>query len=517
MFKRIFRPLTLAVCLCLMAATAFAAAPKYVFYFIGDGLGPTQRMAAEFYYKMETGDPDARLVMNTFPDSALVTTYSDNTLITDSAAGGTALACGYKTTNGYVAKLPDGTDIKTIAEAAKEKGYSVGIVTSTRLTHATPASFTAHNTDRNAANDIAVDQADSGFDFFAGGGYRHYVAKNNPEGLKSKRKDDVDVVKMFADQGYKTFVGDSKRDAFRAYKPGKGDKVFAALTYSHLPYEIERRNSDLKTNKYPSLSELTGKAIESLSVQEKPFFLMVEGGRIDHAAHAHDPASTIMDTIAMDEAVKLAYEFYKKHPEETLIVTAADHETGGVGLGISMDSKGYFLNLKALNKVKVSAEDNLNGYYNKLAAKESDLGKRHAAFIKYVEENWGLTDRTPAEDKILADAMKVQDKNQSLEKKDKVLYGYSYTPTMVAVTDLLSQRTRVFWTSFVHTGTFIPASSIGAGADRFNGFIDNTDIPNRIAEVMGVELSTLKKADSKALLGETFGPQEKYSKIPYNK
>ncbi|WP_319759764.1 alkaline phosphatase [Maridesulfovibrio sp.] len=517
MVKKIIRPLILAVCLAMIAVTAFAAAPKYVFYFIGDGLGPSQRMAAELYNKMEKKDAEAHLVMNTFPQSALVTTYSDNTLITDSAAGGTALACGYKTTNGYLGKLPDGTDIKSIAEAAKDKGYAVGIVTTTRLTHATPAAFSAHNTDRNAANAIAVDQADSGYDFFAGGGYRYFVAKNNAQGLKSKRKDDVDVVKMFADQGYKTFVGDSTRDAFRAYKPKKGEKVFAALTYSHLPYEVERRNSKLTVNKLPSLSELTGKAVESLSAQEKPFFLMVEGGRIDHAAHAHDAASTILDTLAMDEAVKIAYDFYKKHPEETLIVTAADHETGGVGLGISMDSKGYFLKLKSLENVRVSAEDNLNKYYNKLAQKVSDLKTRHASFIAYVEKEWGLTDRTESENKVLADAMDVQDKNQNLPEEKKVSYGYSYTPTMVAVTDLVSQRARISWTSFVHTGTFIPATSIGVGSEKFNGFIDNTDIPNRIAEIMEVKLSDIKHTDSKALLGKTFGPQKKYSKIPYNK
>ncbi|NDV24461.1 alkaline phosphatase [Desulfovibrio sp. JC022] len=517
MLRRIVRPLVLAVCLAMVAATAFAGAPKYVFYFIGDGLGPTQRMAAELYNKMEKNDADAKLVMNTFPQSALVTTYSDNTLITDSAAGGTALACGYKTTNGYVGKLPDGTDVKSIAEAAKDKGYAVGIVTSTRLTHATPASFSAHNPDRNAANEIAVDQADSGFDFFAGGGYRQYVAKDNAQGLKSKRKDDKDVVKMFADKGYKTFVGDSTRDAFRAYKPKKGEKVFAALTYSHLPYEVDRRNSKLTENKLPALVELTEKAVQSLDAQDKPFFLMVEGGRIDHAAHAHDPTSTILDTIAMDEAVAVAYEFYKKHPEETLIVTAADHETGGVALGISMDSKGYFLNLKELEKVQVSAEDNLDKYYNKLCKKESDLKKRHAAFIAYVEKQWGLTDRTPSEDKILADAMVVQDKNQHLPADKQTNYGYAYTPTMCAVTDLISQRARMFWSSFVHTGTFIPATSIGVGAERFTGFIDNTDIPNRMAEVMEVKLSDIKHTDSKALLGDTFGPQTKYSKIPYNK
>ncbi len=517
MLKRIIRPLTLTICAVLLAATAFAGAPKYVFYFIGDGLGPTQRMAAEYFHKMEVKDPEAKLTMNSFPSSALVTTFSDNTLITDSAAGGTALACGYKTTNGYIAKLPDGTDIKTLAEAAHDNGYAVGIVTTTRLTHATPASFSAHNTDRNAANEIAVDQADSGFEFFAGGGYRQYLPKDNALGLKTKRKDNKDVVKMFADQGYTTFVGDSSRDAFRAFKPKKGDKVFAALAYSHLPYEVERRHSTLKENKIPALSELTEKAVETLSVQDKPFFLMVEGGRIDHAAHAHDPMSTILDTIALDESIRVALEFYKKHPKETLIVTAADHETGGVALGISLDSKGYFLNLKELQKVNVSAEDNLDRFYNKLAKKEANIEKRHAAFIDYVEKHWGLTDRTPAENKILTDAMNVQDANQSLPKAEKTRYGYSYTPTMVAVTDLVSQRARVFWTSFVHTGTYIPASSIGVGAERFNGFIDNTDIPTRIAKLMNVELSTIRKHDSKALLGKTYGPQEKYAKIPYNK
>ena len=517
MFKQMIRPLGMALGFTLVAATAFAATPKYVFYFIGDGLGPSQRMAAEYYYKMETGNPEAKLVMNSFPQSALVTTYSDNTLITDSAAGGTALATGYKTTNGYLAKLPDGRDVKTLAEAAQEEGYAIGIVTSTRLTHATPASFSAHNPDRNASNEIAVDQADSGFDFFAGGGYRHFVPKNNPMGLKSKRKDGADVVKMFADQGYRTFVGEDARDDFRAYRPKKGEKVFAALAYSHLPYEVKRRNSDLTENRIPALSELTEKAIDSLTAQEKPFFLMVEGGRIDHAAHAHDAKSTILDTIALDRAIAKAFDFYKKHPKETLIVTAADHETGGVGLGISLDQKGYFLNLENLDKITVSAEDHLDRFYNKLAKKESNLDKRHATFVKYVEEKWGLTDRTASEDKILRDAMDVQDKNQSLPKKEKTLYGYSYTPTMVAVTDLVSQRARVFWTSFVHTGTYVPASAIGVGAEAFNGFIDNTEIPKKLAKLMDAELSTVKVDSSKALLGDTTGPQKKVSQIPYNK
>ena len=492
------------------------SAPKYVFYFIGDGLGPSQRQAAEYYYKMETGDSNAKLIMNRLPFVALVTTYSNNTLVTDSAAGGTALACGVKTTNGIIGKLPNGDNVTSLTQAAIKKGYATGIVTTTRLTHATPAAFTAHNMSRNNADEIAVDQLNSGVDFYAGGGYRYFAAKNNTKGLKSKRKDNRDVVSEFKAKGYKTFVGDNNRDAFRDYKPSKGDKVFAALAYSHIPYEVERRNSDLKENKIPSLKELTSKAVETLYKQDRPFFLMVEGGRIDHACHAHDVKSVVLDTIAFDHAVGVAYDFYKKHPKETLIVTAADHETGDIGLGISLDKYGYFLKLKELDKVTDSAEDGLNHKYNKLVKAYPNPEERHKAFIRYAEEKWGLTDRTPGEEKELIDSMLVQDKNQSLKKDKKIRYGYDYTPTMVSVTNIVSHRARISWTSFVHTGTVIPASAIGVKSEMLAGFIDNTDIPKRIAKIMNIELSNVDASSSKALLGSTTGPQEKVSVIPYN-
>jgi alkaline phosphatase len=516
MFKKFRSVLLTSVCLLAMTGMSFAAStPRYVFYFIGDGLGPSQRQAAEYYYKMETGDKNAKLTMNSFPVAALVTTHSNNTLITDSAAGGTALASGIKTINGMIGKLPDGTNVPTLTEAAIKQGYATGIVTTTRLTHATPAAFTAHNVSRNNANAIAVDQLNSNVDFFAGGGYRYFVAKNNPEGLKSKRKDDRNLVKEFKGKGYTTFIGDDARDAFRNYDPQKGDKVMAALAYSHIPYEVARRNSELTKNKILSLAEMTEKAVTMLDKQEKPFFIMVEGGRIDHACHAHDATSAILDTIAFDEAIRVAYEFYKKHPEETLIVTAADHETGGIGLGISMDKYGYFLKLKELGNVTVSAEDNLNKKYNKMVKKIADVSKRHNTFIAYAEAKWGLTDRTAAEDKELRGSMVTQDNNQALSPEEKTLYGYAYTPTMVAVTNIISQRARISWTSFVHTGTVIPASAIGFKSELFAGFIDNTDIPKTFAKIMNANLSATGMAASEALLGETVGPQKKASLIPY--
>jgi len=507
--------LLLSAAFLLITSAAFAAAPKYVFYFIGDGMGPVQRQAAQYFHKIETGNPDARLLMNSFPISALVTTHSANTLITDSAAGGTALATGFKTTNDMVSKLPDGTDVKTIAEAARDAGYAVGIATTTRITHATPAAFSAHNVHRDNENEIAVDQLNSGFDYLAGGGYRNFVAKNNAEGLKSKRKDDRDLVAEFKAKGYTTFIGEKNRDAFRAYKPKKGDKVLAPVSSSAMDMEIDRRNSSETENAMPSLAELTAKGIEVLAAQEKPFFMMVEGGRIDYAAHCNDAAGTIWDTLALDEAIAKAYEFYKKHPEETLIVVAADHETGGMAMGISLDSKGYFLKLNELFKVKASAEDVLMYVYPQMVKDYPDVAQRQKAYLGYIADKFGLADLNARERKIIESAMAVEDKNQGLPEEKQTTYGYAYTPTMIAVSHVVSERARISWTSYVHTASVITLSAEGKGAEQFAGFKDNTDLPRIMAKLMNAKLSTFERTPSAALLGETTGPSKKYSEIPY--
>lgn len=516
--KNVIRSVVLSVSLALVApAISAAAAPKYVFYFIGDGMGPAQRQSAEYFHKIETQNPEAKLLMNSFPTSALVTTHSDNTIITDSAAGGTALATGFKTTNGAIAKLPDGTDIITIAEAARDAGYAVGLATSTRITHATPAAFSAHNMSRGNENEIAIDQLSSGFEYLAGGGFRHFVAKGNAEGLKSKRKDDRDLVAEFKTKGYTTFVGDKARDDFRAYQPKKGDKVLAAISYSVMGMEIDRRFSTEKENAMPSIAELTTKGIEVLAAQEKPFFMMVEGGRIDWAAHTNDAAGTIYDTLALDDAIAEAYEFYKKHPEDTLIVVAADHETGGMAMGISLDSKGYFLNLNELLKVKASVEDVLAYAYPKMIKDYPEVPKRQKAYLDYVAENFGLTELNARELKKLKSAMEIEDKNQTLEADKQINYGYAYTPTMIAVAHLVSERARISWTSYVHTSSLIALSAIGSQAAQFDGFKDNTDVPKIMAKIMDVKLSSSAAKPSKALLGETFAPNKKYSDIPYGR
>lgn len=439
-----------------------AKEPKYIFYMIGDGLGSSQRQIAEYYKQQVEGDDNLKLTMNSFPVAGMNTTHSLDTLVTDSAAAGTALATGHKTNNGMISQLPNGENVETLIEMAEEKGLATGIITTTRLTHATPAVFASHNASRNNEDDIALDYLDSGVEFLAGGGYRHFVPKDWIGG-KSKRTDERNVLSEFRKQGYKVFYNESTVDEFRNYDTTSKEKVIATFTYSHLPYEIDR----MKDDKTPSLAEITEKGIDVLSQYEDGFFMMVEGGRIDHACHANDAPGSIHDTLAFDEAVKEAYDFYLEHPEETLIVVVGDHETGGLGMGFGNE---YFIDFDHLKDVNISIEDTLQNKYTG----DKDV------YFDYIGETLGLKDLTKEEKDSILEAMDKLDKNIT----DTRNYGY-YDPVAIATTHVISERANIFWTTFAHSGTAIPMSAIGVNATEFGGYKDNSEIGETLAEVLG--------------------------------
>jgi len=436
--------------------------PKYVFLFIGDGMASSQRQLGEYLLRAKTGDPNNDLTMNKFPVAGMNTTYAANTLVTDSAAAGTALATGNKTNKGMIGQLPDGTAVKTLIEAARDQGLATGVISNMRLTHATPASFLAHNESRYNPNQIAEDIAASNVDFLAGGGYRYFVPQDSE--LGSKRKDDKNLVNVFKDKGYKTFVNNS--EGFRNYEPQAGDKVFAPLTYSHLPYELDRN-----PEKLPSLAEITRKGIDTLAKRENGFVMMVEGGRIDYAGHANGPATVARDILAFDEAITEAYEFYKKHPNETLIVVTGDHETGGLGLGFKND---YFLNIDELLPIKASIDS------------IPYEGNREETFA-YIKNEFGLTNLTAKERAQIEKGMDLADAGK---KPVDYMPGFM-SPVRAAVAQVLSERAGVYWTTYAHTGTTVPLTAIGPGAELFGGYKDNTEVSRTMADLMGFKLTEL--------------------------
>lgn len=451
----------------LLVACSASATPKYVLYMIGDGMGPAHRQVAEYYAQNQKNDANFHLAMNSLPVTGVMTSHSANSLVTDSAAAGTALAAGVKTNNGMIAVTPDGKPVTTMLEQAEKHGVATGLVTTTRLTHATPAAFATHNINRNDENAIAVDYLDSGVDVLLGGGWRYFTEIDG----KTKRKDGRDVVADFKKEGYKTFITEESLSDFRQYSPKKGDKVLGLFTYSHLPYAIDR-----KADQTPSLAELTDKAINLLEKDKDGFFLMVEGGRIDHASHANDVAGTVGDTLAFDAAVQSALDFYNKHPKETLLVVVSDHETGGIGLGLG---KQYFMNLENIAKSHESIEDKLQKVYK---------GDRKA-FFAHIANKLELTDLTQEEIASIEKAMDVIDSGKIKKDADvKAVYG-GYDPVAMAVAHVTAKRAGIYWTSYAHTGTQLTVSAIGNDAQNVvGGFNDNTQVAKNLAKTMHVTI-----------------------------
>lgn len=328
-----------------------ALGPKYVFLFVGDGMGISQRvLAGQFAGKS--------LLMDTFPSHGLTSTHAANQFITGSAAAATALACGEKTNVGVLGLDSDLKPLKSIAEMARDRGMKVGIVTSVSLDNATPAGFYAHVPSRNMYYDIALALAKSDFHYFAGGGFMDIENKRNK---RNKRKDTsgggenkvdnagvhqhINALDLARENGY-TIV--KSRDDFTSFSREDG-KLIAMPTRlverKALPYALDALKEDI------SLGVLTRKGIELLE-GDSGFFMMVEGGKIDWACHANDAASAVGEILAFDDAIGEAHAFYEKHPQETLIVVTADHECGGMALGFA--GTGYKTDFSLLGYQKMS-------------------------------------------------------------------------------------------------------------------------------------------------------------------
>jgi alkaline phosphatase len=274
--------------------------PIGIVLFIGDGMGVSQLYA---------GMTASRQTLNLehFPYSGFSKTYSFDNYITDSAAGGTAIACGVKTRNGMIGMGPDSTIVRSIMEVAHENGFATGLVSTSAITHATPASFVSHNSGRGNYEDIAKDFLKGTIDVFIGGGEDHF----------RRRQDSVDLCSVLIEKGYDVVytVDDLSKS--------NSDKLVGLLAKVHLPTVREGRIGLLKT--------MTEKAIETLSRNKKGFVLMVEGSMIDWGGHAKNLDYLISEMIDMDDAIGKALEFADKN-KNTLIVVTADHETGGLSL-----------------------------------------------------------------------------------------------------------------------------------------------------------------------------------------
>lgn len=452
----------------LATGVTYAQQAKYVFYFIGDGMGVNQVNGTEMYLAEQEGRIGVKpLLFTTFPVASFATTFSATNSVTDSSAAGTALATGGKTYNGAIGMDDDKNVLQSVAAKAKKAGKKVGVTTSVSVDHATPAAFYAHQPNRNMYYEIALDLPKAGFDFYAGGGFLKPTTT-------ADKKEAPSIFPIFEEAGYTIARG---LDEYKA-KASQANKMVLiqkeGAEPSCLPYAIDREEGDM------SLAEITESAISFLTKgNSKGFFLMVEGGKIDWACHGNDPATVFEEVVDMDNAIKVAYEFYKKHPKETLIVVTADHETGGLGLGTAK----YELHLKDL-KHQQNSQDLLSRAITDLRKMRKVINWEEMK--EFLGEKMGFWKEVPVtweQEKMLRDAYE-----ESFVKKHVVFEESLYAktePLAVAAKKVMSEIAMVGWTSGNHTAGYVPVFAVGAGSNLFIGKMDNTEIPKKIAKAAG--------------------------------
>lgn len=503
--KLICRYLTIypALALLLSGTTALAGAshelaasnPKYVFFFLGDGMSSAQIAAAAAF---KSGDEDRaenllapgnRLHMTQLPVTGLAETFADNRFITDSAAAVTAFACGSKTRPGTVGRNTTlDTSYRSIAELVQDQGRAIGMISSAPLSHATPAGYYANVNSRNSYCEIGYQAAQSGFDFFGGALFSEMDSDKNAGKVPLKQ--------AFTDAGYTTLT--SKEEILQLKDKELG-KVICSVATSHdgssMPYAIDRPTGNF------TLAEITQAAINYLQSDPEGFFILVEGGKIDWACHANDAATALVDLIAFDDAVGVARDFLEKHPSDTLIVVTGDHETGGLGIGFKGNRYQTQLNLLSAQKKsgdRFIAED-LAAYRQAYPWTGAECNIE-ADMKALIQANFGL-EWAQLSDHQQEQLEKAYDASFGLVKADSRPSGYdldgecdvdylSYggtDPLTVTLTHILNNEAGLQWTTSSHTAVAVPLMAAGAGSSLFDGFYDNTDIARKLSVLMNTK------------------------------
>ncbi|WP_102263152.1 alkaline phosphatase [Mesobacillus jeotgali] len=412
---------------------------KNVIFLVGDGMGVSYTSA----YRYLKDNPDTVEAEKTEFDKYLVgnqMTYPEDPdqNVTDSASAATAMSAGIKTYNNAIAVDNDGSEVKTVLEAAKENGKATGLVATSEITHATPASFGAHDETRKNMNGIAEDyykdliNGEHKVDVLLGGGKDLFV------------RDDINLVDKFKQDGY-SYV-ENKQDLL---KDGN-DQILGLFAPRGMDKMIDRNEET------PSLEEMTKSAIQRLNKDKDGFFLMVEGSQVDWAGHDNDIVAAMSEMEDFEKAYKAAIEFAKKD-KHTLVVATADHSTGGYSIGADGIYNWFGAPIKAAKRTP----DFMAAEIEKGANVEETLKK----YIDF--ESQGLTALTAEEIQSVKDAAagKKADIDNAIEK-------------------IFDKRSHTGWTTGGHTGEDVPVYAFGPGKERFYGQIDNTDNAKNIFDIL---------------------------------
>jgi alkaline phosphatase len=462
MKKRLFILATL-----LSVITLFAGAQaKYIFYFIGDGMGMGHVNATETYNRdiLQSQDP---LLMLTFPVASQVRTFSASHPITDSAAAGTALSTGSKTVNYRIGMSPDSLNLYSISTDFLNHGYAIGIASTVAGDDATPGAFYAHALDRKMKYTLAPYAATSGASFLAAPVWRGMFDK---DGKLNDWRDSMKKAGYTLLDGYSEFTSLKKM-------PNKSLLLSTNPQGDQVGFTIDSIAGAL------TLAQITEAGIKQLTAADKGdgFFFMVEAGNIDWAAHANDGGAVIKEILNFQQAISKAYDFYLAHPDETLIVITADHDTGGMALGRKENRNP---NLALIDYQHIS-KDRFSDYCKALLAEGKTMTwEEMKDFLSQNLGFFGVVKVSPQQEAELHEAFNAAFINRNTED-EKGLYN-SFNHFAVKTYDILNQALGIGWTTTNHTGNFVPLYAVGCGASLFTHNLNNTEIPMLILKAAGL-------------------------------
>ncbi|HSR13218.1 MAG TPA: alkaline phosphatase [Thermodesulfobacteriota bacterium] len=501
--KGIAAALVFFVALAVALAPADCAEPKKVILLIGDGMGP-QAVGLAIYYNRFLNGMDKRLnierVMSA-GNTGYCLTYQHGTVVTDSASAATALASGVKTRDAMIGQDPDGRPMANLVDLAQQMGKSTGIISDTRLTHATPAAFYASVAHRDREAEIAAQFVARGDVTVAfSGGAEYFV----PSGTKVEEHPDLKGIDRKAGWGSskrkdtRDLVGEAKKKGYTVVSNDKGvagldgqgtEKVLGLFSASGFPSAIDRPPQ--AGTGVPTLSKLTGKALEILNRNPKGFFLMVEGGQVDWVAHGNDVAAVVHEMMEFDKAVGTVLSFLESNPD-TLVVVTADHDTGGLTIGYSSHNPPAPVKLASGETWKTKYNFGEPVIFEKMARQKKSFLKMvidckgsPAALKKEVEENSAFTLTEEEAMFILAKDPKT---GFPVPREYREFYVYANNNPQALMGRLFGKEMSTAWAVGTHTHTPVMVFAQGPQGEKFRGLLDNVDIPRIIAAGWGASL-----------------------------
>ncbi len=424
---------------------------KNIIFCVADGMAMTVPTIVDGISRLKSGKPSywCSLMNEPYATVGLQHTRSLSSVVTDSSAASSAWGSGRRIWNGQVNMFPDGTSLRTLGQIAKEKGVKLGLVTTTTVTHATPAGFVASIASRGNEAGIAVQYVERGVDVLMGGGDRFFAP--------TLRTDKRDLYGDFSSAGYKVV---KDRGAMMGLK---APKILGIFSNSHVPYTIDRDNSADLQAKVPTLAEMAKCAIDNLKGSSNGFVLQIEGGKVDHAGHAADIAGMVFDQMAFEDAVRVAVEFALEDGE-TLVIVTADHATGGPSLNGSGDE--YFDATAGMMSI-INAKASFDVVVPLLGAQSSAAGVKAVVKEKYGYELKD-SDAAAVYQKYASDT--VSEFNRSVN---------------ITLADALGNHSKVTFTSLNHTADHVLVTAVGPGSEQCGGVTENTKFFDMILATHG--------------------------------